>query len=124
MIEENGRPRRGRKPGQTDGGGRIKGTPNRPTALLRDKALELGIDPFEVALLFAGNRFRELGYRTNVISPELRARCAIEACGFLYPRLKSTELHTADGSSLDIRLATVGDIIGKYEQAVRQSKAA
>lgn len=124
MDRPEGAPRRGRKPGQTDGGGRVKGTPNRPTALLRDKAAELGIDPFEVALLFAGNRYRELGYRTNVISPDLRARCALEACGFMYPKLKSVEMTADSGEAMQARLALVGDLMTKFETVTRQGKVA
>lgn len=70
------------------------------------KAHELGIDPFEILLLFAAERYEALGYseRTTsketqdgkvyeiwTISPEMRLQAAKEATQYLLPKRKATE---------------------------------
>lgn len=87
-------------------GGRVKGTLNRDTKTLVDKATELGVDPFEVLLLFAKEDWESLGYtaRTETkftpqgiefeeytIPPALRSKAAAEACQYLYPKRKAVE---------------------------------
>lgn len=89
-------------------GGRTKGTPNKKTELLLDKCNELDVDPFEILLLFAKGDWKALGYDGaqkvinvtkngdeilgDVISPEIRSRCAKEACEYIHPKRKAVEL--------------------------------
>lgn len=84
-------------------GGRKKGTPNKNTQSLIDKANELGVDPYEVLLLFAGDKYKELGYKKkqngeSPIPPSLRASCASDACQYIHPKRKSIDLKNEDGS--------------------------
>lgn len=87
-------------------GGRKKGSGNKDKIPLSEKAIELGIDPFEVLLLFAAGDWNKLNYKdefiikysqggiTNeehTIQPAVRAKAAAEACQYLYPKLKSVE---------------------------------
>lgn len=70
------------------------------------KANELGIDPFEVLLLFSANRWSELGYEkrtqtkctaegytfeVDLITPELRVKAAQEATNYILSKRKSIE---------------------------------
>lgn len=105
---------RGPKPGSPKTGGRKKGTPNKLSTLARQKAEELGVDPFEVLLYFTAGDWKSLGYdaRTEVIGfsatgdeiidytipPELRQRAAKDACEYMFPKLKSIE-HSNDSEN-------------------------
>lgn len=88
-------------------GGRQKGTPNKATAAAQEVAARLGVDPFEVLLLFAKEDWKALGYEARekerfnaagsttfefIISPELRQRAAEKACEYLRPKLKAMEV--------------------------------
>lgn len=91
-------------------GGRAKGTPNKDTQALIEAAERLGVNPFEILLHFAKGDFATLGYSEYqtrpgpdgstydvlTIEPELRARCAMKASEFLYPKRKAIEI--TDGS--------------------------
>lgn len=94
--------------------GRAKGTPNKRTQHLLDKAEELGVDPFEVVLLFAKGDWRALGYKSEyqeksagggatykelTITPELRQKSAADACKYLYPQRKAVDV-TSDGDKI------------------------
>ena len=95
-------------------GGRKKGTPNKDSNLVRDKAKALGIDPFEVLLYFVAGDWEKLGYAArervvgysqsgdeitgDIISPELRQKAARDACEYLHPKLKSIDHTTAGGA--------------------------
>lgn len=71
------------------------------------KASELGIDPFEVLLLFASGDWKKLGYTGETftrfakdysneeytINPAVRARAAAEAAQYLYPKRKAIEIN-------------------------------
>jgi hypothetical protein len=82
--------------------GRPPGITDRRSQGAQAKAEELGIDPFTVLLLLAGDRWADLhpgepdtdgqGNRQHV-PLELRLRAAREAAAFLHPRLKAVE-HT------------------------------
>lgn len=99
---------RGPKPGcaKPPGAGRKKGTPNKDKQTLRDKARQLGVDPFEILLLFASGDWERLGYEEKTrtqfskdgasyevdqISPELRKSSAADACSYIHPKLKAIE---------------------------------
>lgn len=89
-------------------GGRTRGTPNRKTQNLFDKAHELNVNPFEILLLFAKGDWKSLGYDDgqrlkmvteggqhvyeDVITAELRATSAKEACQYLYPKRRAIEV--------------------------------
>jgi len=75
--------------------------------MLLDKAKELGVDPFEILLRFAKDDWQGLGYTKaeqtihtaggghyveRTISPDLRAKCASDACQFMLPKLKAIEV--------------------------------
>lgn len=103
--------------GRKKTGGRKKGSLNkRPLALL-DKANELGIDPFEILLLFADERWKELGYPARtvtkcspdgtpyeeyIISPELRQRSASDAAQYVHAKRKAIELSGENGEAIQI----------------------
>lgn len=73
-------------------GGRAKGTPNKINQSLVDMAEKLGVDPFNILLLFAKNDWQTLGYKKpDAIDPNLRARCAQEASKYLYAQRRSIE---------------------------------
>lgn len=100
------------KKGASKVGGRVKGTPNRKTEALMDRCQELGVDPFEILLLFAKGDWKALGYDAkdrvvsvskngenifgDVITPEIRANCAKEACQYIHPKRKALEHSNAD----------------------------
>jgi hypothetical protein len=99
--------------------GREKGSMNKNRQVLHDKARDLGVDTFEILLLFAKGDYAALGYEQHqiktygentsyelTISPELRAKCAEKAMEYLYPKLKSVEISTDDDKGgLTIKLA-------------------
>lgn len=97
-------------------GGRVKGVLNRDVKTLKDKAAELGVDPFEVLLLFAKEDWQALGYegRTTqkfspqgiefdayVIDPSMRLKAAAEACQYMHPKRKAVE-QTVDPELLEM----------------------
>lgn len=96
MPFEKGRPKTG---------GRQKGVENKKKLSLLNKAIELGVDPFEILLRFAAGDWKGLGYKTEtiiryskdcsneefVILPAVRAKAAAEAAQYLYPKKKSVE---------------------------------
>lgn len=100
---------------KTPGSGRKRGQPNKASLPLLEKARELGIDPFEILLKFAAEDWKGLGYpaRTKIsytsagiefeefiIKPELRGKCAAEACQYIHAKRKSIET-TVDASLLE-----------------------
>lgn len=80
-------------------GGRQKGTPNKKTVHLRIRARELGVDPFEIVLLYAKGDYKTLGYKKGEISPALRAQMAAEALEYLESKRKAVEHSIDDGTS-------------------------
>lgn len=88
-------------------GGRQKGTPNKNKSELQKKADALGVDPFEILLLFTKGDWQALGYpqeketkfnaqggvvQVRVISPDLRVAAAKAASEYLYPKKKAVEI--------------------------------
>jgi len=106
----------GFQPGHPKYGGRAKGTGNKATSPVKQKAEELGIDPFEVLLYFAAGDWKSLGYKAETytvhskdysneflsIEPSTRAKAASDACQYLYPKLKQIDQKHIDVKSLDI----------------------
>ncbi len=86
--------------------GRPKGSQNKETIDAKALSQRLGIDPFEILLLFAAGRWQELGYENaekevkvaggssyfvDQISAELRVNAAKDAANYLLPKRKSLE---------------------------------
>jgi hypothetical protein len=78
--------------------GRKKGTRNKNSLPLLEKAQALGVDPFEILLHFAGGNWDKLGYENErdlsgalIIQPQVRMKAAGDACQYLYPRLKQVD---------------------------------
>lgn len=95
-------------------GGRQKGTPNRATQDLINKARELDVDPFEVLLLYVKRDWKALGFssptETKVlkdggtieierITSDMQIECAREVCQYLYPKRKAIEFSNEGGDS-------------------------
>lgn len=90
---------------------RTKGSANKVTKIAQEKAGELGIDPFEILLLMAAEKFEELGYEARtelrvtpegkeysefVIPPHMRMQAAKEAVQYLLPKRRAVEFSVAD----------------------------
>jgi hypothetical protein len=78
--------------------------------LVEETAMKLGCDPFKILCLFANGDWQALGYDSSVIicekeegngkgsfikyviSPELRAQCAKDACKYLYSQKQAVEV--------------------------------
>ena len=101
-------------------GGRSKGTPNKKTQALMDKAEELGVNPFEVVLLYAKRDWAALGFESATvtrcakggetfeedrITAKMQLDAASEACQYLYPKRKAIEHSTDEQSPLEMRVA-------------------
>lgn len=93
---------------------RPKGSKNKDMIPLEDKCKELGVDPFEILLLFASGDWERLGYQSEMqtvysgnnhneeftIQPGIRSRAAAEACQYIYSKRKAVE-HSMDDKSTD-----------------------
>ena len=99
-------------------GGRQKGTPNKKTKELNSIAERLDVDPFEILLLFAKGDWKALGYskefeltgfgRKYTLEPSVRAKCAAEACNYLFPKRKAIE-HSLDEDLSNTIKSLTGD---------------
>jgi len=100
-------------------GGRQKGSPNKNTRTLLERAESLKVDPFEILLRFAKGDWKGLGYKSattvkitkagdvveiDVIEPDLRVTAAKAACEYLHPKRKAIELSSNEDSPLEIYL--------------------
>jgi hypothetical protein len=98
------------KGGFIPGSGRKKGTPNKKTVEAQEIAKRLKCDPFELLILYAKGDWKALGYKSEtvtkfignnmveepVISAELRATSARNACEYIYPKRKAIEQSIAE----------------------------
>lgn len=82
-------------------GGRKKGSANKSSLAVREKAELLGIDPTTVLLFFAGGRWKELGYDENVITTDHRLKASAELMKYIAPTLKSIEHSGVDGVPIE-----------------------
>jgi len=100
---------------KTKTGGRLKGTPNKRTQSLIERAEALGVDPFEVLLHVAKGDWKSLGYKTGTtegpfgskperITLKDRMHAAAEACQYIHPKRKAVELTGKGGGPLDVFL--------------------
>ncbi len=104
------------QPGQKrpKGAGRKKGQVTKDRQMLLDRAKALGVDVFEILLLFAANHWKALGYKSpevekrtsrgdvyyeDRISPDLRVQAASQAAQYVLPKLKAidVDVHMDDG---------------------------
>ncbi len=93
------------------------------TETVHMKAEELAIDPFEVLLMFAGGKWQELGYnRPEDISAGLRAKCASDACKYLYPQLRAVEVSGSGGGPVEMKMGLVDDLLKAMEANVRSKE--
>lgn len=111
-------------------GGRSKGTPNKRTLELKELAEKLGVDPFEILLLFAKGDYAALGYdefeekmgaagipvSIRTIEPELREKAAKDACEYLYPKRKAIEVTKLPHDPLD----ELRSMTPEQREAIRQ----
>lgn len=107
------------------GAGRPKGTPNKRTTLAAQKAEDLGIDPLEVLLLLAGNRYAQLNPHLDAkqlknkeglpksVPLEIRRAAATDAAKFIYPTRKAVEVTGEDGGPIEAFLALGEDGLRK-----------
>ena len=101
------------KKGHKKVGGKKKGSVNKATQSLQDRARELGINPFEIQLFIAAGKWKELGYTKETKTEytqfgvpveverfpiELRQKAAKDVSPYLYPQLKSVE-HKGDAAN-------------------------
>lgn len=100
-------------------GGRPKGSKNVRTILLEETAAKLGFDPFKTVCLFAMGDWKALGYdaesttsftssgiefEERIITPELRATCARDACRYLNaPKQSKAEESAAEAFEMIIK---------------------
>jgi hypothetical protein len=92
---------------KTPGSGRKKGTPNKDKLPLQQKAEELGVDPFQILLLFAKGDVAALGI--EVITADQRLRAASEACQYLYPKRKAIQVDQDTDPNSDRPLQHLSD---------------
>lgn len=74
-------------------GGRVKGTPNKKTQELIDRAKAMGLDPWEALCEFALNG-----------PPDLRFNAVKEVCSYVYPKRKALEVSGDEGAGLVIKI--------------------
>ena len=94
------------KKGHAKAGGRQKGTRNHDHRTVAERAAALGVDPFEIMLLFAKGDWKGLGYKKESttrwtgngieyeeerIPPALRAKMAADVAQYIKPKLKAVE---------------------------------
>jgi len=102
---------------KTKTGGRQKGTPNKRTQTLIERAEALGVDPFEVLLYVAKGDWKALGYKkgtvkagqfgsyeVDLITLKDRMFAASDACQYIHPKRKAVELTGKGGGPLDVFL--------------------
>jgi hypothetical protein len=97
-------------------GGRKKGTPNKDSLSIEQKAQELGFDPLKVLIHFAQGDWKSLGYDSEVyhmekadgsinmgfvITPNMRMTATETIMKYIYPQKKAVELSTpAEGMKI------------------------
>ena len=80
-------------------GGRKAGTPNRKTQELSELAKSLGVNPFEIMLLFSKGDHKKLGLKFP-IAPEVMLQAARSASEYLFPKRKPVDKSGDAGETL------------------------
>lgn len=121
------------------GAGRKKGVPNKRTWEARALADRLGVDPLELALLFAKGDWKALGYdgptktvvtadgqrvQVDRIDEQLRSQNAQRAIPYLYPQLKSLELTGDAAKNSALSFASMVAALVKTENADKEESKA
>lgn len=99
-------------------GGRKKGSPNKNTLPLAERASALGVDPFEILLLFAKGDWEALGYEyefetkigaggaaveSRIINTDHRIAAAKAVCEYLHPKRKAVEHSGPNGEPIAVK---------------------
>lgn len=117
------------------GSGRKKGTPNKRNQEIIDKAEELGVDPFEIILLFAKRDWKALGYKSetvikaakngtyevDTITAQMQLSAAIEAAQYLYPKRKAIEHSSDPENPIDLNLKVDKDLMRDLVKVARDT---
>ncbi len=97
--------------------GSRKGIPNKITTSAKQLSEKLGIDPLQILLLIAGEKWSELGYDSRMvtrytaegkeyeierITTELRTQAAGKAVQYIYPTQKAVEVTGEDGAGFKV----------------------
>lgn len=124
--------------GRKKAGGRAKGTQNKKTLALygsiEERSKALGVDPFEIMLLFAKGDWRALDYPsemretraidgkvvkgTEYITPAMRLDAAKDACKYLYAQKKAVEHSGPDGKSINVNTGETWQLVQDLVQMV------
>lgn len=88
------------------GSGRKKGTPNKRNLMVKEIAIKIGVDPFEILMKIAAGDWKGLGYTSEVyftekpdgavkmgytITPEMRLQAAKEATQYIYSKRREDD---------------------------------
>lgn len=110
------------KKGKEKTGGREKGTPNKDSLNLEERAKERGVDVFNVALDFASGNWKALGYDNEcyvmenpsgatkigyTITPEMRLKAIEFLMKYIYTQKKAVEL-SSDAKGFEIVIKDYG----------------
>lgn len=110
---------------RTPGSGRTKGSPNKATVELEERAAALGCDPFKVLCLFTNGDWEGLGYPTETVTrvgkggevyevervtPDHRLKAASEASQYLYAKRKALEVTKESTSVVKIESLSATDL--------------
>lgn len=97
------------------------------TLELQIRAEELGVDPFEVLLLFAKGDGEALGLPVDPstgrnVSPnqKLQFAAAAEACKYMFPQLKSTEMSGPEGGPMEVRSSLAQQLVDMALEEARK----
>lgn len=116
--------------------GRQKGTPNKKTQDLLDKANELGVDPFEVVLFYAKRDWKALGFSSETITrcakggetfeedritAKMQLDAATDACQYLYPKRKAVELSSDPENPIDLNVKVDAALMKDLVKVARES---
>ncbi len=88
-----GEVRTGRPKGLPKTGGRRRGTPNRATLSLREKAATRGYDPIDELITMS---------RDHKTPLEMRVRIHFEICAYIYPKRKPVDQSIAESGSINV----------------------
>lgn len=122
------------KYGKRKWGGREKGTPNKDTAELQEICKRLKCSPFEVTILFAKGDWKALGYEAEkyvssesekattykyTIDPSVRAKCASDACQYLYAKRKAVEVSGPEGGAIETNNELANELLSEFSAALK-----
>lgn len=80
------------QPGHPRVGGRKKGTPNKNRVPAQELADRLGINPYEILLLFAAGDAEALGLKKDELGPAARVKAAAEASKYVKAQMRTVDV--------------------------------